>query len=65
MVKSVRTFVHATGKKYEKVKDKVITKTEKNMDRLGYLYSKSQNALVKPLMTFEEWLNAIDEEMEK
>lgn len=29
-------------------------------ERLLYLYKKSMDKLVKPLMSFEDWLNEID-----
>lgn len=32
----------------------------KNADRLGYLYTQQMNALVRPLMTYADWLSAID-----
>lgn len=33
--------------------------------RLGYCYSQMNNALVQPLMTYETWIEAIDEVISK
>jgi len=49
----------------ELAKQEPVMHIEKNAKRLEYCYSKQMEQLVHPIMTYEEWITAIDKIMEE